>query len=46
MVGEGGLVDGVVLLCPLRRVGAEDDILLLGWGFSDGRARELRGGIW
>ncbi len=32
-VGGGGLVDGVVL-CPLRRVGAEDDILLLGWNLA------------
>ena len=30
-VGGGDFEDGMVLW-PLRRVGAEDDILLLGWG--------------
>ena len=28
-VGGGGLVDGAVLLWPLRRMGAEDDILFV-----------------
>ena len=44
-VNGGGLEVGV-LECPLRRVGAEDDMFVVGVAFSDGRARGLRSGSW
>ena len=31
-MGGGGFADGV--LCPLRRVGAEDDMMLLSWNLA------------